>query len=378
MRPLRVLFLESFFSGSHAAFAEGYAGHSRHEVDLYTLPGREWRRRQRLAGWSFAERCNASSYDVVLAGDLLDLADFVAAQCRRGPVPPLVLYMHETQCTYPLPAGKSHNADTVFFDLKNCWLADRVVFNSTTHRNTFLETVEPRLAEVDEIDAVRRHEEIRQKAAVVYPGVEVAGIRERAAREPAAGGEPPGARPPTIVWNHRWEYDKNPPAFFRALAALADEDVDFRLVLLGENPQAHPTDFEDAQRRFADRLRHVGYAASRDRYLELLSSGDIVVSTATQENFGIATVEAIAAGCRPVLPKRLSYPELIPRPYHSEVLYTSQRDLVEKLRAALTRPELQGAPTELRDAMMRFDWRHSAPALDAVLDEVIERRSSTR
>ena len=376
MDPLRVLFLESFFGGSHAAFAEGYRAHSRHQIDLHTLPGREWRRRQRLAGWYFAETCSAGSYDLVLTSDLLNLADFKAAQPRNQPVPPMVLYMHETQCTYPLPSGKSHNAEMVFFDVKNCCFADAVVFNSYTHRESFLQAIEPWLAEVNEIDGAGRHEEIRQKAEVVYPGVDVPAARDASTRQAEATRDATGPREaaPTIVWNHRWEYDKNPPAFFRAIERLADAGLDFGLIILGENPRSRPTEFEEAHRRFADRVRHYGYASSRRRYLELLALGDVVVSTAVQENFGIATVEAIAAGCRPVLPKRLSYPELIPEAYHPELLYTSDEDLVEKLGAALTQARLAGGQDTLGDAMMRYDWSYSAPALDAILERTLAAR----
>jgi glycosyltransferase involved in cell wall biosynthesis len=178
------------------------------------------------------------------------------------------------------------------------------------------------------------------------------------------------------VWNHRWEYDKNPPAFFRALEALAAEGLDFTVTLLGENPQAHPKDFESARERLGDRIVHYGYAEDRRRYLELLASGDVVVSTSNQENFGIAMVEAIAAGCRPVLPKRLSYPEIVPERFHESCLYTSQRSLLDTLRRAVSAQSERGrdlGPEQMRalqDAMMTYDWSRSAPRLDAVLAEI--------
>ena len=31
-------------------------------------------------------------------------------------------------------------------------------------------------------------------------------------------------REPLILWNHRWEYDKNPEPFFQSLFRLKDEE----------------------------------------------------------------------------------------------------------------------------------------------------------
>jgi hypothetical protein len=70
--------------------------------------------------------------------------------------------------------------------------------------------------------------------------------------------------------------------------------------------------------------------------------------------FGQAIVEAIYCGCRPVLPRRLSYPELIPKEAHDLALY-DEGDLVPALRRALS----EGRPWSLdwqRTWVSRFDW----------------------
>ena len=385
MTRLRILFLESFFGGSHRAFAEGFASRSHHEVHLLTLPGKEWRRRQRLAGAAFAEMVRgADRYDAVLATDLMSLSDF---RSLSGISLPTLLYMHETQCTYPLPKGGSHGDETVFFDVKNCLLADRVVFNSAFHRDAFLTATAPRVTAATEVNGTEWLRSIEERSTVVYPGVDVAAIRnvaDRISTEATAGSgrstsyprPDSGSRPANIVWNHRWEYDKNPPAFFRAVDALAQEGLEFTVSLLGESFQEHPKDFEAARERLGSRVLHYGYAEDRAQYVELLASGDIVVSTSNQENFGIAMVEAIAAGCRPVLPKRLSYPEIVPQRFHSTCLYSSEGDLVDTLRRAVNGPPEHGrdlGPTEmtaLQEAMMTYDWSRIVPQLDAALAEL--------
>ena len=40
---MHVLLIAPYFGGSHRAWAEGYARHSRHRVDWLTLPARFWK-----------------------------------------------------------------------------------------------------------------------------------------------------------------------------------------------------------------------------------------------------------------------------------------------------------------------------------------------
>ena len=42
----------------------------------------------------------------------------------------------------------------------------------------------------------------------------------------------------------------------------------------------------------------------------MLCQGDVVVSTANHEFYGMAVLEAVRAGCRPLVPDRLAYREL--------------------------------------------------------------------
>lgn len=80
-------------------------------------------------------------------------------------------------------------------------------------------------------------------------------------------------------------------------------------------------------------------------------------------------VEAIAAGCRPVLPRRLSYPWLVPEPFHDEVLYPDG-ELGPALRRALSDPR---PPDGLAESMHRFSWTTMAPEYDRRLAELVDR-----
>jgi hypothetical protein len=136
--------------------------------------------------------------------------------------------------------------------------------------------------------------------------------------------------------------------------ALADEGLDFRVALAGENFRMQPAEFEEARARLGDRLVHYGYAESEADYARLLWNADIVLSTAIHEFFGVSIVEAITCGCLPILPHRLNYPELIPAEWHDRCLYDDFDGLLARLRAAIADPT---APQALRASAARFDWQ---------------------
>jgi len=158
------------------------------------------------------------------------------------------------------------------------------------------------------------------------------------------------------------------------LDSLLVQGLDFRLALLGENFNTIPPVFDSARQRYGDRIVQYGYVESRNDYLNWLTLGDIVVSTARQENFGIAVVEAIRHGCLPILPERLSYPEILPKPFHAQVLYKDQAGLVEKISHFITNgPHLQTLRDDLSTAMERFAWENVIQRYDQELEQLAGR-----
>ena len=147
---------------------------------------------------------------------------------------------------------------------------------------------------------------------------------------------------------------------------LGREGVDFRLVVLGESFREHPPIFDDALKKLSDRVLYSGYAESRDDYGEWLKQGDIIVSTTRHEFFGMAVIEAVRAGCRPLLPGRLSYPELFP----GEFLY-AEEDFVSSLKECiLTGKRLSNERAlELTSA---FSWDALLPAYKSwIMDALV-------
>jgi len=130
--------------------------------------------------------------------------------------------------------------------------------------------------------------------------------------------DPPGparAAGPIVLWNHRWEHDKAPEAFFAALDRLAARGVPFRVVVCGERFRDAPAVFDEARRRLGPRVLHFGWAESLADYRALLGRAHLAVSTARHEFFGVALLEAVHFGARPLVPDRLAYRELIPDEY---------------------------------------------------------------
>jgi glycosyltransferase involved in cell wall biosynthesis len=269
--------------------------------------------------------------------------------------PPMAVYFHENQLGYPTPEGKGADLHLGLINVASALAADRLVFNSRFHRDDFLRRLPAFLRQVPSPAPGGAAERIRRRSRVLHPGVEL----------PAEPKRRSAGDPPVILWNHRWEFDKNPGHFFRVCYQLQERDVPFRLILLGENSQFVPKPFLNARERLGSRILHYGFARTRRDYLRWLSRGDIVVSTATQENFGIAVVEAIAAGCYPLLPRRLAYPEVLPARLHAGHLYDGLPDLLGRLESLLTGPEqLPPGRTARRRAMERYDWLRMAPRYD--------------
>ena len=362
---MRFLFLEPFFGGSHRDFSEGLAAHSRHHIDLVTLPARFWKWRMRGAALHFFKKVkDLSDYDGLITSALMSLSDF---KMLAGPLcPPALVYFHENQITYPLAPGEALDVQFGFTDITTGLAADRILFNSRTHMDAFFHSLPGFLRMMPEYRPRWVEETISGKSEVCRPGCRFPG-------EPPLLSPPEG--PPIVIWNHRWEFDKNPEAFFTAIEAVENQGLDFRLALLGENFQAAPKPFLDARERFKHRLLQYGYAESRDDYEKWLARGSIVISTAIQENFGMAVVEAIRNGCLPLLPDRLAYPEVLPETYHADFLYKNQEDLERKLvRIIREGRTMQDTRRSLSDAMGQYAWENVIGEYDNILEELARQK----
>ena len=382
---LNVLALEPWYGGSHRNFLDGLAAHSRHAFHPIKMTARFWKWRMHGGAVTMArkaEQAQAEGFmpDVIFATDMVNLPAFLALTRGRFADVPVVFYLHENQLTYPLPEGTPRDETYGYINYLSCLAADRVVFNSQFHYDEFMEALPVLLRRFPDFTHLRTVKEIRDRCSVVHVGMDLA-AHDRFGQGFTAHQWGPGMKPPIVLWNQRWEYDKNPEAFFRLMNRLDDVGLAFRLILAGEHFEEQPYEFERAFERYAERILHYGYAEDFAEYSRLLHRADLIISTSIHEFFGIAVMEAIYCGCHPLLPNRLSYPELIPdslhKPLlHAPVLYEDEDELFQIMSTILRGEERPLPVSTLRSIPEPLDWRTHINTYDDLFEEVAAARTT--
>jgi glycosyltransferase involved in cell wall biosynthesis len=358
-----IALIEPYYGGSHRAWADEYRRYSTHDIHLLTLPAQFWKWRMQGGAVTIARLFTQQRLapDVILVSDMFNLATFCALTRSTTHATPTALYFHENQLTYPQNSRQRHGWQYGFTNYISALTADAVYFNSAFHRDSFLDMLPRMLRHFGDHNELETVDVLRHKSQVLPLGIDLRRYDAcPAARDPDA--------PPLIVWNHRWEEDKNPAAFFRALRGLVKRDVPFRVALVGENFRQQPVEFEQARVWLGDRVVAYGYVPGFADYARLLKSADYVVSTAYQDFFGVAVAEAIYCGCVPLLPKRLNYPALIPADHHDRCLYPGDNLLPMLLRHL--RDDQQVDRAALRQHVAAYDWSRMAGVYDSALSQL--------
>ena len=236
---LRILAIEPYYGGSHRAFLDGLVRASRHQWTVLTLPARKWKWRMRGAALTFARQLD-QPFDLLFVTDFLDLATLVGLAPRRLAEVPKAVYFHENQLTYPVLHETDRDYQFGFTNITTCLVADRVFFNSDFHRAEFLDAARDLLRRMPDHVPSGIAEAIADRALTLPLGCDLRSLDVES---------PPREGPALIVWNHRWEYDKNPEGFFAVLCDLADDGVPFRVAVCGAQFRQKPLIFDVAKRR---------------------------------------------------------------------------------------------------------------------------------
>ncbi len=365
---MSTLIVSAFYGGSHKQWFDDVLRYvlCDKRVRALTLSAEQWKWRMLGGAATLARQFLSDAGDddvgLIVCDGMIDLTTFLALTRRRTARARVLLYLHENQLTHPLHADPSKGAfrnqdgerdrHYAFINWASMLAADCVAFNSEHHRREFFAALPAFLNHYRDHKELESVELLRAKSSVLHVGVD---LNRRLAPRVAA---PAGAdEAPLVIWNMRWEYDKCPDVWLRALLAVADDGVAFRVAICGARQTHTDTSHDELLARLGPRIVHHGLADA-ELYADLLWRADVTVSTAVHEFFGIAVVEAMACGVFPLLPRRLSYPELVPAELHASVLYFDEKHLVHRLKWALAHPVERRAIAEQLAASVRarFDW----------------------
>jgi len=308
-------------SGYHAASHKYWCDWLVRELPEFnwtqvSLPDRHfyWRIRSNALSLAFqhAEVLN-DRYDLLVATSMVDLCNLRGLRPQLSRVPS-VLYFHENQFVYPQRKPEvnerkqsSNLINAQLTSVYSALAANKLVFNSQYNRDSFLQGAAALFAKMPDGTPTDLLDHLPGLSEVIPVPVSRRFIHteKNLAKQPIQ-----------IVWNHRWEYDKQPQVFFAAIERLIKDGYKISLHVMGQSFREVPDCFADFRHRYADTIVTWGHQPDEE-YMRVLKTADIVVSAALHDFQGLGMLEAIAAGCIAVAPNRMVYPEYLPQ----ELLY---------------------------------------------------------
>ena len=358
---LNICLIEPFFSGSHKKWANEYQNHSSHNIEIISLKGVYWKWRMHGGAITLAEKFNKKYSkeehpDLILTTDMLNLPLFHSFINKKIPT---VTFFHENQLTYPWSSKdrdkiKKRDHHYGFINYSTALKSDTILFNSKFHLDSFIDALKIFLKQFPDHRGLSNIDIIKNKSIVSYLGLDLKRFDKYK--------ELSKNKIPIILWNHRWEYDKNPNVFFHTLKILKESNIKFNLVILGEQFATEMDEFKNAKNYFADEIIHVGYCDSFKDYAKWLWKCDILPVTSNQDFFGLSIMEAIYCNCTPLLPNRLAYPELFKN--NTDIFYDSNNELMIKLKKLIRLfPRLEN----FQDIAKNYDWSYISKNYDYYL-----------
>ena len=107
-----------------------------------------------------------------------------------------------------------------------------------------------------------------------------------------------------------------------------------------------------------------GYAKTFENYAKWLWKADILLVTSNQDFFGGSIMEAVYCQTIPLLPRRLTYPELFQVDENPKLFYENESDLLEKLTTRIehiSKLEQQ----HYQSIATKYDWSNMIKVYDS-------------
>ena len=322
---MRILLLSAYDAASHQRWREQLVSEvSEHEWVQLVLPARyfSWRIRGNSLSWAFEQReILEAGYDLILATSMVDLSSL------RGFIPvlgaiPTIVYFHENQFAYPKTLRQTSSLEPKIINLYTALCADRIVFNSQYNADSFLAGVTALLKKLPDHVPMSALDQLSSLSQVIPVPLYLNDIDKFERAETF-----------TLVWNHRWEYDKGVDRLLAFCEALIQCPIECHLHIVGEQFRQIPEALLKIKTLFSKNdndshrvtLRSFGFIKDVSEYQKVLKQSHLVLSTAIHDFQGLAVMDGVINGCRPVVPDRLAYQEI----FSDEYRYPSVLDAIE-------------------------------------------------
>jgi glycosyltransferase involved in cell wall biosynthesis len=359
----KILLIEPFYKGSHKYWADKLKELSGHDITLATRNGVFWK-------WKFMESELLSrlpenhNYDIILGSNMLNLAPWAGQNRNSLKNTTLVSYFHENQLTYPdQNDGNNKNAFFGFHNISTAICADKVLFNSEFHKQDFIAAIKIFSKKIPDKVPDIDIENIQKKSSVLGVGINTDNFLNMKT--------PPKNNRPLILWNHRWEFDKNPEDFFNALIELSKKGLEFDLAMLGHAPKKLPEIFETAKKDLEGHIVAWGAVETFSEYAKWLWRADILPVTSNHDFFGISVLEAALCRTKLLLPKRNAYPDHFPIKEFPELYYDSQEEFCIKLTSLIQKSEeLEVELEKCQNIARAFDWKNIIKQFDLEMNQL--------
>ena len=247
-------------------------------------------------------------YDLLIATSMVDLSTLRGMAPKLTSIPTL-LYFHENQFAYPDSRQRSDNIEQILIPIYSAACSDLILFNSEYNRSTFLQGVNELSRKLPEPFPQNVLDKLNLSEIAPVPLPDWPARAELSSRSNQL----------EVVWNHRWEYDKGPALLLEIVNLCWHLKLPVKFNIVGQQFREQPGEFASIHKtlqrlhtHFDWQPGHFGYIANEEEYRHLLDISDVVLSTALHDFQGLAIQEACLAGCSPLAPRALAYPEYLP------------------------------------------------------------------
>tara|TARA_R110002072_G_scaffold64203_2_gene159292 strand:- start:137772 stop:138890 length:1119 start_codon:yes stop_codon:yes gene_type:complete len=358
--------IESFYGGSHKQWLdqlkEQFSHHFDTHLELFTLPARNWKWRHHGAAISLAENIKKHFLETkdlpecILVTDIIDLALLKSLLPNELHKVPIFLYFHENQFAYPQSDNDSFQKDQqyAFMNYTSALIADKCFFNSHYNKDSFLFGAQKLLKRMPDHQNLSNLKIIKEKSQVLPIGLSLNQSKLHLDKFKNISEEV------RILWNHRWEHDKNPEDFFKFLYRLIENKTPIKVCLAGQRTSRVPECFYQFIKKFPDKVKS-SEILSRSEYEKALDWAHFSPNTSTQDFFGISLMESMSRGVIPLLPSRLAFPEHFQGTELAELLFFNDEKLIDEVFNHIQLEDLSKVSMECSNIANRYEWNNLRP-----------------